>query len=404
MNRRTHLLLFLVLVCYSQPASSEGLPQWPRGILFAARPTVDHAYGRPFHKKKKKLQPPRRTYRKGGSKRNNNAIVAGMRGGSSGPSNESSTLHIVSQTLDLAVRLTYNVATFTAQKALPALVGSVRAIRAFYKRLPMDLILAQAGLVYCFCGGYFPALFAALQAAEHCGGPTMIAAISDLTDQALLAIDAVEANQEQHHLFGQAPSPRERLLKHTRLVLKTIDPVRVNQACAAIYASWMGILAVLEKEFARTIALSVTIGNSIRPVTHLVLSPAAYRVIPEDYHQWVPLMVNWTCKAVAVSLVWRIQRVITAYSSAIAGGLLFSRSVFRWARHNRSIRRYLPKAQTTWMDELLGYSVAGLGLYSQVGNGFSFQVPFPLNLVTWPFELVERWIQWQITPDIAEAP
>jgi len=52
------------------------------------------------------------------------------------------------------------------------------------------------------------------------------------------------------------------------------------------------------------------------------------------------------------------------------------------------------------VDEVLGFVVAAFGLYSQVGNGFDFKIPFPLSLVTWPFEIAERVIEWQITKDI----
>jgi hypothetical protein len=55
------------------------------------------------------------------------------------------------------------------------------------------------------------------------------------------------------------------------------------------------------------------------------------------------------------------------------------------------------KERETPIDEVFGFIVAGLGLYSQIGRGFDFKVPFPLSLVTWPFDLLERWIQWQIT-------
>ncbi len=57
----------------------------------------------------------------------------------------------------------------TGRIVLPPTVAAVRAVVAFYAVLPMDVLLAQAGLVYCFDGGHFPTLFAALQAAEHCG-------------------------------------------------------------------------------------------------------------------------------------------------------------------------------------------------------------------------------------------
>jgi hypothetical protein len=54
----------------------------------------------------------------------------------------------------------------------------------------------------------------------------------------------------------------------------------------------------------------------------------------------------------------------------------------------------------SYLDEFVGFIIAGFGFYSQIGRGFSFEVPFPINLVSWPFGLAERWIQWQITKKV----
>jgi hypothetical protein len=100
-----------------------------------------------------------------------------------------------------------------------------------------------------------------------------------------------------------------------------------------------------------------------------------------------------------MSLAWRVQRVLTAYTSAITGGLMFSRACIRMLR-KRGVRLFglIPEnCENSFLDEVIGFTVAGFGLYSQIGDGFDFKIPFPVNLVTWPFSLAERWIQWQIT-------
>ena len=82
---------------------------------------------------------------------------------------------------------------------------------------------------------------------------------------------------------------------------------------------------------------------------------------------------------------------------------MFSRSCFRMLR-KRGIRWFgrVPQDgdKKLFLEEVLGFVVAGVGLYSQIGRGFSFQIPFPLRLVTWPFELAEHWIQWAITKNV----
>lgn len=302
----------------------------------------------------------------------------------------------VDNPLDQTVSIALKVITTGCRTILPPLVATTRAVTAFYAALPVDAILAQAGLVYCFAGGYFPTLFSATQAAQHCGWEVMVDAVNVLAEEAVAAIQACNFQPSR----GYKPTTaREIFTEKTKTVLATIDPMKINQAVAALYTTWMGVSTVLEKEYAKTIALSITIGDYIRPLTDFVLAPPAYRCIPQQYHKWFPIVLGWACKAAAMSFAWRIQRVLTAYTSSIAGGLMFSRSIFRMLR-KQGVRWFglIPEdCDRSYLDEIVGYTVAAFGLHSQIGNGFNFDIPFPLSLVTWPFELAERWIQWQIT-------
>jgi hypothetical protein len=91
--------------------------------------------------------------------------------------------------------------------------------------MPTDLIVAQAGIVYCFAGGYYPALFAALQAAQHCGWPQMIEAIQDLSDEALNAVAAMERTAKR-----ASQTARERFTETTKVILATVNPIKVREA------------------------------------------------------------------------------------------------------------------------------------------------------------------------------
>jgi len=298
-----------------------------------------------------------------------------------------------------------DVLSGTIRTILPPTVAFTRSVTSFYSALPKDAILAQAGLVYCFTGGYYPTLFAAVQAAHHCGWNVMVQAIDDLTDEATKAIDA-SVKDDNNKFFSSSENSREVFRRKTMIVLKTVDPVKINQAVGAMYTTWLGVSSVLEKEFARTITLSMTISGYLQPVIEFVLAPPVYMCVDEDYHKWVPVIVGWGCKAAAMSVAWRIQRVLSAATSSIAGGLMFSRACLRML-HKKGWRLWgaiHPDDTKMAIDEVVGVLVAGLGLWSQIhvqmGRGFSFTVPFPFNLVTWPFDFAERWIQWQITKDL----
>jgi hypothetical protein len=281
---------------------------------------------------------------------------------------------------------------------LPPSVAVIKGVVQFYRALPMDAITAQIGLVYCFLGGYYPTLFSSLQAAQYCGFQVMVAALTDLTEEAIKVIDATA------DLGWDDLSRKDIFLQQTNIVLKTVDPIKINQAAAALYTTWLGISAVLQREYARVISLSLTLAAGIERVAHITLEPPLILIIPEDYQKWVPAVIGWISKGVAMSFAWRIQRILTASTSAIAGGALFARSLMRMLNKREIFAfgdvRCNPE-ETSIVENLIGFSVGSLGFYTQIEcqykKNFSFEVPFPLRLVTWPFDLAERWIQWYIT-------
>jgi hypothetical protein len=175
---------------------------------------------------------------------------------------------------------------------------------------------------------------------------------------------------------------------------------QINNACSALYTSWLGVSAVLEHEFARTIHYSITLGTYLEPLMKTVLGPPIYLCVPKEFQLWVPVCLGWASKAIAIQIAWRIQRVLTASTSAVLGGMMASKALFRM------IRRYgfpnfgpsTDEKESTVMVEFFGYALAVVGLYIQLGDGkFDPRVKFPFTLLTWPFEMAERWIQWQIT-------
>ena len=77
---------------------------------------------------------------------------------------------------------------------------------------------------------------------------------------------------------------------------------------------------------------------------------------------------------------------------ALRGGLLFSRSLFRYAHKRRLVTT---TEEETYADEVLGYAVAGLGFYAQMTWGFD--LPFPLSLFMMPFTGAEWYLRYSIT-------
>ena len=96
------------------------------------------------------------------------------------------------------------------------------------------------GVVFCFFGGTFPTLFAAIQAAEYGGRKTVMNSIVDLADEALLILDEVkkdddadddkDGKKDVDQLSGSALLKRK-----TLLVLKKMNPEKIDKAISSIY-------------------------------------------------------------------------------------------------------------------------------------------------------------------------
>mmetsp|Transcript_6477 Transcript_6477/g.14304 ORF Transcript_6477/g.14304 Transcript_6477/m.14304 type:complete len:102 (+) Transcript_6477:1208-1513(+) len=99
--------------------------------------------------------------------------------------------------------------------------------------------------------------------------------------------------------------------------------------------------------------------------------------------------MDWFCKSIGMSIAWKIQTVISAFTSALAGGLIISRALvlirFKGAKNH----------EDTSADEILSYIFGGAGFYFQYTHSFS--TPFPLNILLWPVGLAEYYIRWSIT-------
>jgi hypothetical protein len=317
---------------------------------------------------------------------------------------------------------------------LPPLVGAMTGIVKFYQALPMDAITAQIGMVYCFLGGYYPTLFSSLQAAKYCGWKVMVRAVSDLTDEAIKVIDEMEDSgvlDGNNNNSDNEDGKNNLFLRQTHIVLKTVDPAKINTAAGALYTTWLGISSVLQREYARVISLSLTLSEGIETAANIFLLPALNLVTPKDYRRWVPVLLGWSAKVAAMKVAWRIERVLTAATSAIAGGAMVARSltkilVRRKQRQQQQQTQQQQQSQRSMVlaysnttngtmddyddddetnlsfgEQVVGFAVGGLGFYTQLETQykqkFSFAVPFPVSLVTWPFDLAERSIQWYIT-------
>ena len=159
----------------------------------------------------------------------------------------------------------------------------------------------------------------------------------------------------------------------------------------------MSVIAVITIQFARTIALALTISDFFKIPINKYIAPTIELAVPVEYRRWVPVVIGWITKSFAMSIAWYLQSVISAFTSALTGGLMMARAVYDFCVHrNMKLGGLIPENhEDSNLDEMLSYAFAAMGVYLQVMNNFS--VPFPLNIVLFPVKMAEYYRRWTIT-------
>ncbi|KAJ1442322.1 hypothetical protein B484DRAFT_442232 [Ochromonadaceae sp. CCMP2298] len=254
---------------------------------------------------------------------------------------------------------------------------------------PMLLVPTFVGFVLCFFGGSFVTTIAAVEAWNMCGYASTLECVKMLLEESKHVVEENEKDdQKDDDHDGVADvlqiSSTELLSRKSLLFLKVVEPERVSNALTGITAGCMAVMAALKLEFAKTIALGNAIAGTVQRPCEKYLLPPFEQAVPVEYRKWCRPAMVYTIKGFAVSVAWTVQRVISALHSAMRGGLMLSRNLLQYL-HEMNILHI--DAETSVMDEVAGYALAALGLYFQLSYGFS--LPFPLNVLLFPFTLLE---------------
>lgn len=269
---------------------------------------------------------------------------------------------------------------------------------AFWKSLepykPDLLIPSFAGLIMCFFGGSFLTLIAAVEAFKMCGYESTMRCVNNLIDDMKKVAEASKKDDDEDaDGDGVADilqiSSQELIKRKTLLFLKVVDPRRVTDALTGINAGVMAVVATLKLQFAMTITLGNSIATQVQAPADKYLVPMLEKLLPEEYRKWAQPLVSYSIKSAAISIAWTIQRIISAFHSAMRGGLMFSRNIL----HYLSVMKYVQiDHETTYLDEMIGYALAAVGLIFQLSFGFG--LPFPLNIILFPFSVLEYLLVW----------
>lgn len=181
---------------------------------------------------------------------------------------------------------------------IPLIIKYTQMAYDVWNKLPQNVIKFIIGCIFCFFGGLYPVCFAAIAAMEQAGRADVTAALKDISDEALKIIeeskkdDQVDADGDGKADVDQLEG-KELVQRKTLLVIKKMNPEKVDTAMASIYKVWLSVAAVLSLEFARVIAMSLQIADFMKNPVDRFIAPTIQIVVPDDYDKWVPVILGW---------------------------------------------------------------------------------------------------------------
>jgi len=290
-----------------------------------------------------------------------------------------------------------------SQILIPVFYHAAQLVYAAWCLLPLDIMYIVTGLVICFFGGMYPTTMAALEAWRQCGGKQALQNLSDLKDQFVRVLEASEQDDKKDDdndgiADVEQISSKELVVRKLKIAVTAADPELIDGALQGVYAGWIGVVAVLKVDFAKTIALGAAIGDFLYKTVSNPLGTILVHLLPNEYHKWVPTLIGYACKSAAIAVAWKVQRVISTFHSAIRGGLMAARGFLEWL-HKKGVISIKP--DESYVDELLGWALAAAGFYFQYKMGFA--PPWFVSLLLWPLQFMETYIVWTISANPGPA-
>lgn len=281
-------------------------------------------------------------------------------------------------------------------------------IYELYEGLPLNELQMVLGLLLCFFGGTYVALIAAIEAFRTMGAQTLCDHVSYVMAQARIATqasrrdDLLDENRDGIADVDQI-SPEELTQRKLRVCMLAIrEPERLRSAIGSLWSACLAVLATLKLQFAQTAAYAMAIADMVKfPVLRAVAPSLSWGLGTELTH-WVDPIVDGAVKVSCILLMWYLEKLRAAFYSGIRGGKMFAEALLDWSQRRGwmdkvpdSIVKKPFIASESYLDEVIGYTVAAIGFYWQVSN--LFFLPFPINWLLWPVSLAESSLEVQIS-------
>jgi hypothetical protein len=286
---------------------------------------------------------------------------------------------------------------FLLENAVEKLMALIRVARILYGKLhkkverfnPEALLGMFTGFMLIFFGGFFIVTVALVEAFKQGGSDTMFENLATLQGQ-IKAVQEANVEDDKKDEDGDGVADVLQITKDQlaqrklRLALGAMDPFVVQAALGNLWTATLSACASVKLQFARTIALGVSIGNYVnRPVMRYIV-PLLEAFTDKTYHKWYPTIFSYICRMIGASIAFQIQRILSTVSTAVRGGNMMIDHFAAFCESQNL--HYLSEG---YLDDIFAWLLVAVGIYSQL---FLFTyLPFIIKLAFFP-AFVTEWL------------
>lgn len=273
----------------------------------------------------------------------------------------------------------------------------------FYSRF-RDCFSLLGGIgVACF-GTHYPFIIASIESFRQTGLEGFQKAWAELQQEINHACDGV-ASQLTVDADGDGEADIDEVNFISRqgiliyACLDGINPHTIIMACAHLYAGLAGIFAALKTSWMRQIYIGAALAENVSKFNDVYVWPVIGAMLDPVYLKWVR---EFTKRAIFMG----ITKFALTNASTVAfffackrGGDIAGRSIVYMGK---KAGLFPPSfdINNTYVDEIVGFIVAGVGLYVQtfvfVDSAGEFTMPAPLVPYAEPIESLEAMLGEQI--------
>jgi len=268
--------------------------------------------------------------------------------------------------------------------AWPYIVFAYLKVKGVYDRMPEYSVVMIYGLTVAFCGAHFAAVVAVVEAFKQSGAFKKIGACLVDLYESFKKLHAENAKDNTVDEDGDGVMDVDEMsngalfLHKCGLVMRTVDPQKVNKALSGLYSGFLAAVMVVQYEFAKTVTLGASLGDFMERTIDIVLDPLLEMTLPKEYLPWIDLLEKYICRTIGVAIAWSIQFYKSLLHCAVAGSLIFSRALIPFLNKRGVIK--IENLEETYLDEIVGWIVAVAAIFIQYLFGFELLLPFKIIL------------------------